>query len=210
MEFAAPELLLNLPAEVSQSIDIWALGCCIFQFFCYGSLFCDSFGSLPFFIADVVAVLGGEKAIPERFWNAVRDSRALEYLDKTTRRSDLVGRIKNMRGNPEEDEEDEEDDVDEGDDVDEEDEEDEVQDAISPLDAADAEVVLSLIRRMLVIDPCKRAAASTTVALMSAAWNIQQCGCAHVEASNLPTKTLVPERSGKREKQEDTGLINNA
>jgi hypothetical protein len=85
----------------------------------------------------------------------------------------LAGRIKNMRGTPEEDDEDEEDE--EG----EEDEEDEEQDEISPLDAADAEVVLNVLSRMLVIDPCNRAAASTTVALMSAAWNIHPGGCTH-------------------------------
>jgi serine/threonine protein kinase len=200
MEFAAPELLLNLPGEVSQSIGLWALGCCIFQFLSYSSLFCDLFGSLPFLIADIVAVVGGEKAIPERFRDAVRNSGALKYLGKATLRSGLDGRIKNMRGNVDDGEEDEEDDED---DQDTEDEEDEEYDEICPLDAVDGEVMLRVLRKMLVFDPCNRAAASTTVAIMSAAWNIHQCGCAQ-----LPDED--PETSEKREKQEDTGLNNNA
>jgi serine/threonine protein kinase len=71
-DFAAPELLFNLPADVSQSFDIWALGCCIYELLgCYGFFASTTlFDLLPSYIADIVVVLEGEKAIPKRFWDA--------------------------------------------------------------------------------------------------------------------------------------------
>jgi hypothetical protein len=66
MEFGAPEVLLNLPAEVSESIDIWALGCCIYQLLGNGGIFGCMWDSLPSYLADIVIGLGGEQAVPAR------------------------------------------------------------------------------------------------------------------------------------------------
>jgi serine/threonine protein kinase len=101
MEFAAPELLLNLPADFSQNIDIWALGCCIYHLLA-GFGFFVSFWDDSLLIADVVGALGGEKAIPERFRNAFSESGARAHLD-VVHPLDWNSRIKFMRGNLEED-----------------------------------------------------------------------------------------------------------
>jgi hypothetical protein len=49
MEFAAPELILRMPSEVTMAIDIWALGCTIYQLLGEGAVFYEHtlFGMVP-------------------------------------------------------------------------------------------------------------------------------------------------------------------
>jgi serine/threonine protein kinase len=177
--FAAPELLLDLPADVSQSIDIWALGCCIYELLARRSFFLSTniMHMFPSYIADIVVVLGGEKAIPRRFWDAFRKSHANKHLEKTNRR-DFDQRIKFMR---------------------------EKSYATVPLQSADEEEMREVMRKVLckalVIEPANRADAAAIVAMMPAAWDTMESGCKDdiYEASNLPPTTLVPENSDNRE-----------
>jgi serine/threonine protein kinase len=182
MHFAAPELLLDLPADVSQSIDIWALGCCTYELLGCNSFF---FGSImhmfPSYIADIVVVLGGEKAIPRRFWDAFRKSGANKHLEKTNRR-DFDQRIKSMREKP--------------------------YAATVPLQSADEEEMREVMRKVLckalVIEPANRADAAAIVAMMPAAWDTMESGCKDdvYEVSNLPPTTLVLEDLDNREPKE--------
>jgi serine/threonine-protein kinase SRPK3 len=83
LPFAAPELLLNQPTAVSEGIDIWALGCTIYELLGSCSLFGTFWQTIPFHLADVLNALGGEKSIPEMFCNAFSKSGALSALERT-------------------------------------------------------------------------------------------------------------------------------
>jgi serine/threonine protein kinase len=169
MEFAAPELLLNLPADVTENIDIWALGCCICHLLGCSGFFVSLWDSLPLFLADVVGVLGGEKAIPERFRNAFSESGAIARLDYKCR-LDWDSRIKLMRGDPEKDDQ-----------------------VVVPLSTEDEKVLGKVLGNALVFEPANRATAAAIVAMMPAAWDTVESSCKDngYEASNLVPTTLV-------------------
>ena len=97
-QFAAPELLLNLPSHITEAIDIWALGNIIYELLGWGELF-DPFADLPYYISDVVRVLGGKEVMPESFWNAFCEVGVVKYLDEAdTEWLDWDGRIVAGRG----------------------------------------------------------------------------------------------------------------
>ncbi|KAF8535342.1 hypothetical protein BDD12DRAFT_808653 [Trichophaea hybrida] len=60
-EFAAPELLLNLPGDVSKAIGIWALGYAIYQLLGSGSLFFSLGGSSLHYVAPTLWLCWAEK-----------------------------------------------------------------------------------------------------------------------------------------------------
>jgi serine/threonine protein kinase len=68
--FAAPELLLSFPSEITTSIDIWAFACIAYQLFVKQELFQCIFGTRSELLAYMVVVLGGKDRMPERFWKA--------------------------------------------------------------------------------------------------------------------------------------------
>jgi serine/threonine protein kinase len=135
--FAAPELLLELPSEVTMAIDVWALGCTIYRILGSGGPFA-SIGTLSRYMADIVLLLGGEKNVPERFRKAFCEIGALS-AQKGPRWS-WDDKIPWMRGDPEE-----------GD---------------LPLGKEDEAVIRKLIAAALVIEPADRASAAAILAML--------------------------------------------
>jgi len=60
IDFAAPELLLRFASEVTMAIDIWALGCVMFQLFAQDNPFIGTFATLPEYIAANRSSVGYE------------------------------------------------------------------------------------------------------------------------------------------------------
>jgi serine/threonine protein kinase len=154
-DFAAPELLLKLPAEVSQGIDIWALGCIIYELLGSTCLFYSMWDSLSYQIADIVAVLGGKEALPERFRDAFRESGAPRPLeddddDDEFERLDWDGRMKILPGEPEEFAD------------------------VDQLCEADEAVMKKVLGEAMVIEPANRATAEAIVAMMPEAWETME------------------------------------
>jgi serine/threonine protein kinase len=72
--FAAPELLLSFPSEITTSIDIWAFACIAYQLFVKQELFQCIFGTRSEHLAYMIVVLGGKDRMPEQaFWEKTSD-----------------------------------------------------------------------------------------------------------------------------------------
>ena len=151
--FAAPELLLNLPAEVNFPIDIWALGCTIYTLLGHSSPFHTIYGHLSRVLAHIVILTGGEDHMPERFWLAFSKYPGVKTSEKELRMLDK--RFLNwdcyLRGQPR------------------------GSGAgtfrnIPPLGIRDHEVLMAVIAAALVIDPAKRAPAKKILEIMYEGW----------------------------------------
>ena len=152
--FAAPELLLSLPAEVSLSIDIWALGCAIYMLLGHSSPFLALFGSLPRLLAQIMILTGGKDHMPENFWRAFSENPALKISEEELRThyKSLLNWDCSLRGkfcvgldghkN------------------------------IAPLDTEDHEVLRAVIAAALVVDPAKRAPARKILEIMRRGWGV--------------------------------------
>ena len=81
LQFAAPELLLELPSHITEAIDIWALGSTIYALLGREELVC-SMGYLPHHISIIVGLFGGKESMPESFWNAYCAAGMLKHLDE--------------------------------------------------------------------------------------------------------------------------------
>jgi serine/threonine protein kinase len=74
---AAPELLLKVPSEVTMAIDVWALGCIIYQLLGQGGPSIRAWEPFADHMADIMELLGGEKNVPETFRTAFHESGAV-------------------------------------------------------------------------------------------------------------------------------------
>lgn len=154
-EFAAPELLLNLPAEVTLSIDIWALGCIIYSLLGHCSPFIEPFGNLQHILAEIMIYTGGKDRMPESFRRAFSKFPALKSSEEQI--GMLFHIIPNwdchLRGqldNPDADD----------------------YTPVAPLGTEDYEVVRAVIAASLVVDPAKRAPARKILEILREAWGM--------------------------------------
>jgi hypothetical protein len=149
-DFAAPELLLIMPSEITTAIDIWALGCTIYQMLGQDNPFIEISGMFVNYIAEILVLLGGEENahVPERFQKAFCESQAVEVANRK-KLEDPFGmnwdeKMVWLRGDPEE--------------------------GAVPLEKADEAVLRRVIDAALVIEPANRAGAEAILAMMLEGW----------------------------------------
>ena len=152
-EFAAPELLLDLPREVTLSIDIWALGCTIYSLLGDGSPIHSALRYIPYFLARILIFTGGKDFMPERFWNAFSEDPDVGYAEESIRKnlSNLLDWDWGLRPR---------DLAFEGD------------ADIVPLEAEDYEVLKAVTAAALVVDPADRAPAGRILEIMREGWAV--------------------------------------
>jgi serine/threonine protein kinase len=110
MCYAAPELLLSFPSEITTGIDIWALACTIYALLGNRDLFVAIFNVRIEVLVDMVYLLGGKDKVPCRFWKVFWETRGgrrwfdeegaamSEMLQTFERTLDLEERIQGLRG----------------------------------------------------------------------------------------------------------------
>jgi serine/threonine protein kinase len=144
-DFAAPDLLLGFASELTIAIDIWALGCVIFQLFGASNPFVEVSGPLSYYIADMIKVLG-MNAVPERVRDAICKMVAGRIMEDGT---DLCEPMWDepfnyLRGDPEDDPE--------------------------LLPKEDEEILKKVLYATLVIDPTGRKPAATILGMIQNGW----------------------------------------
>ncbi|KAA8894566.1 hypothetical protein FN846DRAFT_1000013 [Sphaerosporella brunnea] len=138
-----------MPSEVSEAIDVWALGCTIYHLFGDGYPFTGDWGILSGYLGDVVRTLGGRANVPERFWGALSEYGAFTRAEAPVPHDWPVTWHQKMlliRGDSEEG-------------------------TAAPLDHGDDEIVRRIVDAALVFDPACRANASTLATMIPCEWD---------------------------------------
>ncbi|KAA8892829.1 kinase-like domain-containing protein [Sphaerosporella brunnea] len=139
---AAPELLLNLSTKVTKAIDVWALGCVIFELVSQGHPFRRGPGPLADYLASIMLGLGGENNVPEAFREAFRASGAMRAAKNPWRDDrDWNEKFAELREITE-----------------------------NPLSKEDEQLLCKVIASAFVIEPGDRASAAEILALLRQAW----------------------------------------
>ena len=147
---AAPELLLQMPTEITLAIDVWALACTVYQLLGTGGPFGGLCGNLASHLAGIMAILGG---LTPRFREAFFNNGAVDFATRPDFwRPSWDDKIAWMRRDPNDGT------GDDGGPV------------PSSLGTADESVVRKLVVMAFVIAPADRASASAILDMLQEGW----------------------------------------
>jgi len=147
--FAAPEILLGLRSEVGLPIDIWALGCVIYQLLGDSNPFIEVSGRLNQYLGEILVLQGTRETMAYEFWRSFRVCGAVQAASHAYQAGwDMSWgeKLGHLRGNRE--------------------------DGGTQLTATEEAVLLTVIDATLAVEPQKRSGAETIVKIMPQEWEV--------------------------------------